>query len=112
MPIHDNIDATNFELNTMSVQEPLAQHSTAAGTVVPQRRSSERMDRQAQPDRYSISSSLTEMKPVGFRANVGLENIARRTLGIFLLLVTVFLWTASNFLASVSSRRPHQTKLC
>lgn len=29
-----------------------------------------------------------------------MENFARRTLGIFLLAVTVFLWTASNFLAS------------
>jgi hypothetical protein len=27
--------------------------------------------------------------------------IARRTVGIFLLLIVVFLWTASNFLASV-----------
>ncbi len=32
----------------------------------------------------------------GFRAWV-----ARRTLGIMLLMVTVFLWTVSNFLASV-----------
>ncbi|KAI1645564.1 uncharacterized protein F4817DRAFT_342994 [Daldinia loculata] len=30
----------------------------------------------------------------------GIRNMARRTLGISLLLVTVFLWTASNFLAS------------
>ena len=30
------------------------------------------------------------------------KGIARRTLGIALLLITVFLWTASNFLASVS----------
>ncbi|KAH6680670.1 hypothetical protein B0J14DRAFT_470291 [Halenospora varia] len=36
----------------------------------------------------------------GFRGSVGLENVARRTLGIILLLVTVLLWTASNFLAS------------
>ncbi|OWO99277.1 hypothetical protein B2J93_1165 [Marssonina coronariae] len=36
----------------------------------------------------------------GFRAGVGMENIARRTLGILLLLVTVVLWTTSNFLAS------------
>ncbi|KAH0536646.1 hypothetical protein FGG08_006514 [Glutinoglossum americanum] len=31
---------------------------------------------------------------------LGYAGLARRTLGIFLLLVTVFLWTASNFLAS------------
>jgi hypothetical protein len=41
----------------------------------------------------------------GFRAGVGLGNVARRTLGIILLLLTVVLWTGSNFLASVS--RPH-----
>ncbi|KAH8801567.1 hypothetical protein F5884DRAFT_713084 [Xylogone sp. PMI_703] len=40
------------------------------------------------------------MEPRGFRAGVGLGNVARRTLGIFLLLVTVFLWTSSNFLSS------------
>ena len=41
------------------------------------------------------------MKPQGSRAGLKLSNVARRTLGIFLLLVTVFLWTASNFLSSV-----------
>ncbi|KAK3373880.1 hypothetical protein B0T24DRAFT_279111 [Lasiosphaeria ovina] len=34
------------------------------------------------------------------RARLGLLGVARRTLGIALLLITVFLWTASNFLAS------------
>lgn len=33
-------------------------------------------------------------------ARLGLGGVARRTLGITLLLVTVFLWTLSNFLAS------------
>lgn len=36
----------------------------------------------------------------GLLASLGLGGFARRTLGITLLLVTVFLWTASNFLAS------------
>jgi hypothetical protein len=49
----------------------------------------------------------TPLSPVrktpDFRARIGLKGIARRTLGILLLLVTVFLWTGSNFLASVSS---------
>lgn len=36
----------------------------------------------------------------GLRAKLGLAGVARRTLGISLLLVTVFLWTTSNFLAS------------
>ncbi|KND93893.1 putative vacuolar membrane protein [Tolypocladium ophioglossoides CBS 100239] len=39
-------------------------------------------------------------KKEGIRARMGLAGVARRTLGICLLLVTVFLWTLSNFLAS------------
>jgi len=53
--------------------------------------------------RLSLSSqrpSHDPLKPGGFKAGLGLQNVARRTLGIALLLVTVFLWTASNFLAS------------
>lgn len=58
-------------------------------------------------ERISMSSSLSRsLKPKsgggGFKKSVGLENVARRTLGIILLLATVFLWTSSNFLASVS----------
>lgn len=44
----------------------------------------------------SMSSSK-----LGFRQSMGLAGMARRTLGICLLLVTVFLWTLTNFLASV-----------
>ncbi|CAK7202334.1 hypothetical protein SEUCBS139899_005056 [Sporothrix eucalyptigena] len=36
----------------------------------------------------------------GFRASIGLAGMARRTLGISMLMITVFLWTASNFFAS------------
>jgi len=36
------------------------------------------------------------------RERLGLGGVARRTLGIILLLAVVFLWTLSNFLASVS----------
>ncbi|TGJ79580.1 hypothetical protein E0Z10_g9189 [Xylaria hypoxylon] len=39
----------------------------------------------------------------------GVWHLARRTLGISLLLVTVFLWTTSNFLASAWRGRPHGT---
>ncbi|QPG97226.1 hypothetical protein C2857_005988 [Epichloe festucae Fl1] len=39
-------------------------------------------------------------KPIGLLAGLGLGGVARRTLGICLLLVTVLLWTLSNFLAS------------
>ena len=58
------------------------------------------------------SASFTEsvLNPQGFRAAVGLDNVARRTLGIFLLLVTVFLWTTSNFLASVGSPSIYRKK--
>lgn len=63
-------------------------------------------------ERLSMSSSLSRsrsLKPKrgggGFKKSVGLENVARRTLGIILLLATVFLWTSSNFLASVSCSR-------
>lgn len=38
----------------------------------------------------------------GLRRKLGAWGFARRTLGISLLLLTVFLWTLSNFLASVS----------
>ncbi|KUJ22212.1 uncharacterized protein LY89DRAFT_396166 [Mollisia scopiformis] len=51
-------------------------------------------------DRYSIPPLQSSVKPKGFRASAGLENVARRTLGIILLLTTVVLWTASNFLSS------------
>lgn len=49
------------------------------------------------------SSSASASAPTGIHAltaRLGFGGVARRTLGIALLLVTVFLWTASNFLAS------------
>jgi hypothetical protein len=85
----------------MSVQEVPVSSAVAEGFFVPQRRSSE------QHDRLSRSSSRSAVKPRGFRAGMGLQNVARRTLGIFLLFVTVFLWTSSNFLASVSCHILH-----
>ncbi|CAK7223901.1 hypothetical protein SCUCBS95973_005335 [Sporothrix curviconia] len=36
----------------------------------------------------------------GFRASIGLAGVGRRSLGIAMLMTTVFLWTASNFFAS------------
>ena len=53
--------------------------------------------------RRSVSSCRPSRGVRGFRAGIGLGNVARRTLGIILLLVTVILWTGSNFLASVSN---------
>lgn len=79
----------------MSAQEPPMPLIVADGFTNPHESSS------GHRERRSISSSRSVFKVQGFKASVGLENMARRTLGIFLLCVTVFLWTASNFLASV-----------
>lgn len=49
----------------------------------------------------SGSGSGSSSSRSGLRAKLGLMGVARRTLGIVLLLLTVFLWTVSNFLASV-----------
>lgn len=58
----------------------------------------------------SVASTLpgeTRSQPHnGFRDKLGLSGIGRRTLGISFLLITVFLWTLSNFLASVSRITP------
>lgn len=60
-----------------------------------------------------LSSSIASLRSAGatpsasqhtgihaLKAKLGLGGVARRTLGISLLLLTVFLWTLSNFLAS------------
>lgn len=52
--------------------------------------------------RASIRSTGTTGTKSTLRSKFGLMGVARRTLGIALLLLTVFLWTVSNFLASVS----------
>jgi solute carrier family 35 protein F5 len=54
----------------------------------------------------SVTASLRSLGTAGskgssLRSKLGLMGVARRTLGIVLLLVTVLLWTISNFLASV-----------
>ena len=62
-------------------------------TDAPRRRLSE-------PVPAPLSRPSSSDEDLSFAAAWGL---ARRTLGICLLLVTVLLWTVSNFLASVSS---------
>lgn len=52
------------------------------------------------------SGSGSNSSKSGLRAKLGLGGVARRTLGITLLLLTVFLWTLSNFLASVCGPLP------
>ncbi|RDL39736.1 Multidrug resistance efflux transporter EmrE [Venustampulla echinocandica] len=77
----------------MSAQEPL----------VPPTMAEELRFSAEQPSVQRRRVSMASLEPVksnGFRAGMGLQNMARRTLGIILLLLTVFLWTASNFLAS------------
>ncbi|KAL3957386.1 hypothetical protein ACCO45_007964 [Purpureocillium lilacinum] len=70
-------------------------------SLAPERR---RLSADAADLAASTGSSMLVRVPTvekrGFRARIGLAGIARRTLGICLLLLTVFLWTLSNFLAS------------
>jgi hypothetical protein len=54
-------------------------------------------------DHISMASSQSLKHRGGFKKGLGLENVARRSLGLFMLTITVFLWTSSNFLASVSN---------
>lgn len=48
----------------------------------------------------------TRSHPKNLRTRLGLGGVGRRTLGLACLLLTVFLWTASNFLASVCFVQP------
>ncbi|KHO00315.1 heme oxygenase-like, multi-helical [Metarhizium album ARSEF 1941] len=48
----------------------------------------------------SAAQSPLQSKQSTFWAGMGLGGVARRTLGVCLLLLTVFLWTLTNFLAS------------
>lgn len=65
-------------------------------------------DSRAEGSRLSTSSvrSARELAGITFIGKKTIGGVARRTLGIILLLTTVFLWTVSNFLASVSSLIP------
>lgn len=54
-----------------------------------------------QPASRLLSNSLQMDDPRRPSSSI-LGGVARRTLGICLLLIVVVLWTASNFLASVS----------
>ena len=55
--------------------------------------------------RISVESSLSHRPSdrSSSKNKTGLQGVWRHTIGIALLLATVFLWTASNFLASVGS---------
>ncbi|OLN84435.1 putative vacuolar membrane protein [Colletotrichum chlorophyti] len=64
-----------------------------------QRRSFSNADRLSASVASTNRSRLT-VRSSEWQAKLGLAGVARRTLGISLLLVTVLLWTISNFLAS------------
>lgn len=70
---------------------------------------SERHSRDQTSLRRSHSLTFSERNglPLSNRKNLFLGGIARHTLGIGLLLITVVLWTASSFLASVSPTPYH-----
>ncbi|KAI1001487.1 hypothetical protein K3495_g6713 [Podosphaera aphanis] len=58
-------------------------------------------ERENNPRTSEKSSKFRSMlRPSNLKVEFGIKNVARRTLGIFLLLLTVLLWTSSNFLAS------------
>ncbi|KAI6084787.1 hypothetical protein F4821DRAFT_242311 [Hypoxylon rubiginosum] len=59
-----------------------------------------RLSEHLAPSEHMTGSSMSWGSIPSLRPKGGVWNMARRTLGISLLLVTVFLWTASNFLAS------------
>ncbi|EGO61218.1 hypothetical protein NEUTE1DRAFT_58386 [Neurospora tetrasperma FGSC 2508] len=83
----DDDDADSYNAVDRSSHSP----STASVELVARGRSSR-----------SLSTSTTASKG-SFRSKMPswVTNMGRRTLGIVLLLVVVFLWTVSNFLASV-----------
>lgn len=57
----------------------------------------------------SVRTRSLSPSPKGWKARLGLGGLARRTLGFGLLMVTVFLWTLSNFLASVCDAIPNES---
>ncbi|KAM4056339.1 hypothetical protein HRG_003256 [Hirsutella rhossiliensis] len=79
-----------------SDSEPILPSDAVAGLGLEHRR----MSSTAASTGLSLRESYSSPEKGGLRARMGLAGVARRTLGISLLLVTVFLWTVSNFLAS------------
>lgn len=97
----------------MAPLEPLAGTTEMAPEPEETRRSRRSMSSNRDAAHRALSSSIASFRSAGtagtgttktggggLRAQLGLAGVARRTLGISLLLVTVCLWTTSNFLAS------------
>lgn len=86
----------------------LAPSSSSSAPVVPRQRSLSVSSHTARTNlsasfTSSVGTTTSSSSSTGIHAltaRLGFGGVARRTLGIALLLVTVFLWTASNFLAS------------
>ncbi|KAI0376662.1 hypothetical protein F5Y04DRAFT_200200 [Hypomontagnella monticulosa] len=81
----------------MAPQDPLIMANEAQPEYDAPRR---RLSEPPAPSEHMSGSSMSWGSIPSLTRKVGMANMARRTLGISLLLLTVFLWTASNFLAS------------
>ncbi|KAH8664077.1 vacuolar membrane protein [Xylariales sp. PMI_506] len=84
----------------MAPIEPLMPAELAPATDASRRPSTETSVTPMEDMTASFSSRRSSTGASALRRKTGLLNLARRTLGLACLLVTVFLWTASNFLAS------------
>lgn len=85
--VPDDIAAARFSDEVLELEEPSATTNVATPSAAP----------------VALSRSISKRSLL---ANIGLGGYARRTLGICLLIVVVFLWTLSNFLASVRGPPP------
>ncbi|KAI1104896.1 hypothetical protein F4804DRAFT_169755 [Jackrogersella minutella] len=83
----------------MAILEPPPMYTATAENQTQYEAPRRRLSELSVPEHMTGSSmSWGSIPSLGRRG--GAWNVARRTLGISLLLVTVFLWTVSNFLAS------------
>ena len=91
-------DHPNMSLDDRETNDRMGHHNDPALTQ--ERRFSDDAADPAASIGYISAPSASPLRE-GLLSGHGLRGVARRTLGICLLLVTVCLWTLSNFLASV-----------
>ncbi|KAI1092270.1 hypothetical protein F5B19DRAFT_454738 [Rostrohypoxylon terebratum] len=84
----------------MTRQEPPPVYTAVAEPQTEYTAPRRRLSELSVPEDNMASSSMSWGSIPSLTRKGGAFNMARRTLGISLLLVTVFLWTVSNFLAS------------
>ncbi|KAK8002536.1 hypothetical protein PG989_002255 [Apiospora arundinis] len=82
----------------MAPVEPLMPDSPGFEDDLPRQRTSNSFELLEDPS--STPNPLKRNNAPTAKRKSGIANVARRTLGLACLVVTVFLWTASNFLAS------------